>query len=112
MSETFQGPSIAAFTARRKNKFKSRAQTERKLHGEVCTRKLKAKQKGKKSACNRSHFKGGYKYAFRNGIHDSPGRSAGEPRRGLPGAGRSRCQHCRFSGEPGDARKEFGPYGD
>src|ERR1700722_3837342 len=112
MSETSQEASAAAFTVRTNRKFKLPTRTERKLHYDCCSRKLKEKTEGKEKRVEHITFKGGYKYAFRNGIHDSPGRSAGEPRRGLPGASRSRRQHYRFSVEPRHAGKEFGSYGD
>src|ERR1700722_1938608 len=116
MSETSKEASAGAFTVRTNPQFKSPAQTERKLHCDCCSRKLKETSKGNdrraRKARGKYYIKGGYKYAFRNGIHDSSGRSAGEPRGGLQGVGRSRCKHCRFSVEPGDARKEFGSYGD
>src|ERR1700729_3694210 len=112
MSETSKGASTAVFTVRTNRKFKSPERTERKLHCHRCSRKLKEKTEGQEKRVEEITFKGGYKHAVRNGIHDSSGRSAGEPRRRLPGAGRSRCEHYRFSVEPGDAGTKFGSYGD
>src|ERR1700719_3454576 len=112
MSATSKGSATAAFTARRKHKFRLPAQTERKLQCEVCSRKLKVVTEGQRNRIEHTTFNGGDQYVFCHGIHDSDGGSAGDSRRVLPSTGRSRCQHYRFSVEPRVARKKFGSYGD